>query len=146
MILSLRMLHLLGIVCFGGFITHDLVLFFLAGGNYFVNKPSINLFYFFTLPLFILLLLTGIVLTVQRMYILKKESWLKKKFAAAAAIMFLLILGVFPVLKQAALNPSTITQLPIKYPLALMGIFLLFVYALYQALHHREMFHEEIRN
>ncbi|GAB4366801.1 MAG: hypothetical protein Kow0042_06950 [Calditrichia bacterium] len=137
-----RLCHSVGIILFGGFILHDFfhVLFFAER----LSSPEgfIRLFYFITLPAFVILLLSGIWLIVQKPYYFKTEKWLQKKFIIAITIMFILIIGIFPQMKPLALNfefNSDFSPTNSVYPFLIFAflIIILFFINLAISLRHR---------
>ncbi len=136
---TLRLFHILGVVCFGGFIIHDVFLILLSGGSLLFSPNFINFFYFITLPFLVVLLISGILLTVDQSYLVKNEPWLKKKLILLAGILFLLIVGIFPGFKRAVQISASNSVPPKWFVLSLIAIVVLWFSNLVLALKHQEL-------
>ncbi len=142
MSLILRFLHQLGFMCFGGFLLYDVFTVLFSSSFRFFSDVHLRLFYFATLPAFLLLLITGILLIVEKPYHLKKEKWLQKKFILSVIIMFVLILSVFPEMRRIAGmqsgQPGDISfSLPFRFLLPALIIILFLFIGLYISIRHR---------
>ena len=142
MALFLRFLHQLGFMCFGGFLLYDFFTVLFSSSFSFFDQAHLRLFYFITIPAFLLLLLTGILLIVEKPYYLKREKWLQQKFIFSVIIMFVLILSVFPEMRKIAGHPTgqpadISSSLPLRFLLSSLVIILFLLFGLYISLHHR---------
>lgn len=102
--MSLRFLHFMGVIFFGGFIIYDFLMRILSPGFFRFSSVTLEIFYFFTVPAFLLILVSGILIIVQKPYYFKQEKWLQKKFFLSILIMFILIVGIFPEMRKFAVS------------------------------------------
>jgi len=142
MSLILRFLHQLGFMCFGGFLLYDISTVLFSSSFSYFSEVHLRLFYFATLPAFLLLLITGILLIVEKPYYLKREKWLQKKFILSVVIMFVLILSVFPEMRRIAQVQTShagdlSSTLPWRFLLSALFIILFMLTGLYHSLRHR---------
>ncbi len=142
MLLTLRFLHQVGAIGFGGLLFYQFLLFVLVRNKTPNLEIIVKIFYIFILPFFLLLVISGILLIVQRSYKFKYEKWLQQKFISAVVIMFLLTLGISPEIRNftdsiSSSKYSYSTDLSLKLILLTILVFALFIRNLSLALQHR---------
>ncbi|OPX33143.1 hypothetical protein B1H10_06490 [candidate division KSB1 bacterium 4484_188] len=137
MIFFLRFVHYFSFMCFGGFFIHDFWIFIFSSSS--IPSVTIRIFYFITVPAFLILLISGVLLIVYNHYYFKREKWLQRKFIVVLGIMLLLIVAVFPEMKNMA-TAKRVFSFPLKIVLLNGMIILLFLWNLGIALRHRTKF------
>lgn len=134
MLLSLRFFHHIGFMCFGGLILHDLLNLLFSSQLLLFGHTTFGIFYFVTIPMFVLILVSGILLIVHKSYYVKKEGWLKKKFVIMLAMMFVVIFGIFPETKSIV---SSSPKFPLLFMVSILFLLILLLANLSIALSHR---------
>lgn len=137
----LRFLHATGRICFGGFILYGLLIVSFQPDILLTSGVYLKIFYFFTLPAILLVVLTGILLVVLEGYLFKKEKWLQRKALISLVIMFLLPIGVSPAYRHLAVHsPSSFSDYSpgTLFYLSSVLIVILFLVNLLIALRQRE--------
>ena len=142
MSLTLRFFHYLGFLSFGGAVIHDFFKATLSSGYIFYDHISIKIFHFFSIPAFLIILISGILIIVQKPYYFKQEKWLQKKFIFSITIMIALIVGIFPEMKQFAISLSQTNGMPsshlnIRFLISIIIVIVLLLLNLRISLKHR---------